>query len=117
MVDGYVDIEKITKENTKYRHVVITAPMLQLVLMRLKPGETIDLESHEADQFFKVEQGEIEAIVDGTVVVVKEGTAIIIPSGAMHKIEAGPQGAHTYTLYSKNQHPPRTSLENKPLND
>lgn len=55
MKKGYhKNIESLTLENTKFRQVLYTADHMQLVLMSLKPGEEIGLETHpNNDQFFR----------------------------------------------------------------
>ena len=52
---GYVtNIEQATLENEDYRRVLFTGPNMQLVLMTLRPGEEIGLETHEEhDQFIR----------------------------------------------------------------
>jgi quercetin dioxygenase-like cupin family protein len=50
---GYVaDIETLTDENRDFRQVLYTGKHLQLVLMALKPGQSIGAETHAThDQF------------------------------------------------------------------
>jgi len=63
---GFVqDIESLTIKNTDFRQVLYTAKNCQLVLMSLKPGEDIGEEVHHLDQFFRVEEGYGEAVMDG----------------------------------------------------
>ncbi|HEY0969438.1 MAG TPA: cupin domain-containing protein, partial [Gemmatimonadales bacterium] len=56
---GYVtNIERDTLANEDYRRVLFTGPHTQLVLMTLRPGEEIGLETHDGhDQFIRVEAG------------------------------------------------------------
>ena len=42
-----------------------TAKHCQLVVMALKPGEEIGAEVHTLDQFFRIEQGSGEALLNG----------------------------------------------------
>src|SRR5579859_3553874 len=67
MMKGFVgDIESLTEDNTDYRRVVYTGRHLQLVLMCLQPGEEVGEEVHEGhDQFFRIEVGEGEVLIDG----------------------------------------------------
>jgi len=59
------DIEKDTLENENFRKVLYTSEHTQLVLMTLKPGEEIGLETHEEnDQFFRFESGEGKVTID-----------------------------------------------------
>ena len=63
---GYVhSIEKVAEQNKTFRTVLYTAKNCQLVVMSLKPGEDIGAEVHKLDQFFRVEEGEGKAVLDG----------------------------------------------------
>ena len=64
---GFVaDIEELTEENSDCRRVLYTGKKLQLVLMAIKPGGEIGEEVHEdRDQFFRVEKGKGEVLIDG----------------------------------------------------
>lgn len=106
-MNGYTaDIEKLTEENTAFRHVLYTGHHLQLVLMALKPGEDIGMETHKThDQFFRIEKGHGEIVIDGTRRKVKGGDAIIVPAGALHNlINSGDRPLHLYTLYGPPNH-------------
>ena len=63
---GFVqNIEDLAVKNDELRRVLYTARHCQLVLMALQPKEEIGAEVHELDQFFRVEQGAGEAVLDG----------------------------------------------------
>ena len=63
---GFVqDIEGIAVRNDEFRRVLYTARNCQLVVMALKPKEEIGMEVHKLDQFFRVEEGTGEAVLDG----------------------------------------------------
>ena len=64
---GYViNIEQKSLENNFFREVLYTAPHSQLVVMSLKPGEDIGLETHDdVDQFIRIEAGQGVALLDG----------------------------------------------------
>ena len=63
---GFVqDIEDLAVKNDEFRRVLYTAKHCQLVVMALKPKEEIGAEVHTLDQFFRVEEGTGEAILDG----------------------------------------------------
>ncbi|MDP1249982.1 cupin domain-containing protein, partial [Klebsiella pneumoniae] len=66
-MQGYLDdIERATLDNEDYRRVLYTGRHLQLVLMTLQPGEEIGEEVHEGhDQFFRIEQGQGQIVIDG----------------------------------------------------
>jgi len=104
---GFVDdIEKLTEENTDFRRVLYTGKNMQLVLMSLKPGEEIGEEVHDdRDQFFRVEQGKGEVLIDGKRTAVKADDAIIVPAGARHNVvNTGDEPLQLYTLYGPPEH-------------
>ncbi|HEV7765852.1 MAG TPA: cupin domain-containing protein [Thermoanaerobaculia bacterium] len=104
---GFVDdIEKLTKSNSNFRRVLYTGKQMQLVLMALQPGEEIGEEVHEdRDQFFRVEEGEGEVVIDGKRTPIQSEFAIIVPSGARHNvINTGKEPLKVYTLYAPPEH-------------
>ncbi len=106
-MNGYTaDIEKLTEANTAFRRVLYTGHHLQLVLMALKPGEDIGMETHKThDQFFRIEKGHGEIVIDAVVKKVKGGDAIIVPAGSLHNlINTGDKPLRLYTLYGPPNH-------------
>jgi mannose-6-phosphate isomerase-like protein (cupin superfamily) len=104
---GYLaDIEDLTMRNTDFRRVLYTGHNLQLVLMSLRPGEEIGLESHDdRDQFFRVEKGSGEVWIDGAKTPVKGDDAFIVPAGAQHNVvNSGSESLHLYTIYGPPEH-------------
>lgn len=104
---GFVDdIEKLTEENDNFREVIYTGKHMQLVLMTIQPGEDIGLEVHEGhDQFFRIEEGEGEVIIDGVTTQIEDDDAIIVPAGAEHNvINTGDEPLRLYTIYSPPEH-------------
>ena len=104
---GYVDdIEKLTEENGDFRRVLYTGKEMQLVLMALKPGEEIGSEVHEdRDQFFRVEAGRGEVVIDGNTSQVQADMAMIVPAGARHNVRnTGDEPLKLYTLYAPPEH-------------
>lgn len=104
---GFVDdIEKLTTGNQDFRRVLYTGHHTQLVLMALSPGEEIGEEVHEdTDQFFRVEQGEGEVVIDSRSFPIRDGSAIVVPAGARHNVRnTGGQSLRLYTLYSPPHH-------------
>jgi mannose-6-phosphate isomerase-like protein (cupin superfamily) len=85
---GYTtNIEHDTRSNDAFRRVLFTAERMQLVLMTLQPGDNIGMETHEdGDQFFRVESGEGEAILDGVHHALADGVVVVIPAGTEHDI-------------------------------
>jgi mannose-6-phosphate isomerase-like protein (cupin superfamily) len=104
---GFVgDIEDQTEDNSDFRRVVYTGKNLQLVLMSLKPGEEIGEEVHkDRDQFFRVEKGNGEAVIDGKRTKIKGDDAVLVPAGARHNIiNTGDEPLRLYTLYAPPEH-------------
>lgn len=104
---GFVDdIEELTEGNTDFRRVLYTGKNLQLVLMALKPGEEIGEEVHEdRDQFFRVEKGKGEIVIDGVTSAIKSDIAMIVPAGARHNVRnTGEKPLRLYTLYAPPEH-------------
>jgi len=103
---GFVqNIEDIAIKNEDFRQVLYTAKNCQLVVMSLKPKEEIGMEVHKLDQFFRVEEGTGEAVLDGVRTVISAGFAVIVPAGANHNIvNTGTTPMKLYTLYSPPNH-------------
>lgn len=103
---GFIqDIEKLAINNDAFRRVLYTAKHCQLVLMALKPAEEIGAEVHKLDQFFRVEEGSGEAVLDGVRTAIRAGFAIVVPAGAKHNIiNTGSAPLKLYTLYSPPNH-------------
>lgn len=104
---GFIDdIERLTESNEDFRRVLYTGHNLQLVLMALKPGEEIGAEVHEdRDQFFRVEAGEGELVIDGVTHRVKADFAMIVPAGARHNVRnVGQAPLKLYTVYGPPEH-------------
>ena len=104
---GYVDdIETAIQRNGDFRRVLYTGAHLQLVLMTLQPSEEIGEETHEdRDQFFRIEDGEGEVLIDGVKHKVEDGVAFIVPAGARHNvINTGAEPLKLYTLYGPPEH-------------
>jgi mannose-6-phosphate isomerase-like protein (cupin superfamily) len=111
---GFVaDIEELTEANTDFRHVLYTGSNLQLVLMSLKAGQDIGAETHGAhDQFFRIEEGKGQIVIDGVTHKVKSGDGIVVPAGALHNlINTGDKPMKVYTIYGPPNH--RDQLEQK----
>lgn len=103
---GFIeDIESIAIENEDFRRVLYTAKNFQLVVMALKPQEEIGAEVHTLDQFFRVEEGTGEAILDGVRTALHAGFAVTVPAGANHNIiNTGSVPLKLYTIYAPPNH-------------
>jgi len=104
---GFVDdIEEMTEENSDFRRVLYTGKHMQLVLLAIKPGGEIGEEVHtDTDQFFRVEKGRGEVLIDGKRTKIKNDVAIVVPAGARHNIKnTGDKPLRLYTLYAPPEH-------------
>jgi mannose-6-phosphate isomerase-like protein (cupin superfamily) len=106
VMKGFVqDIEGLAVKNDEFRRVLYTAKHCQLVLMALKPKEEIGAEVHKLDQFFRVEQGSGEAVLDGVRTPIRAGFAVVVPAGTKHNIiNTGSVPLKLYTLYAPPNH-------------
>jgi mannose-6-phosphate isomerase-like protein (cupin superfamily) len=106
---GFVkDIESIAVKNEEFRQVLYTAKNCQLVVMARKLQEEIGTEVHTLDQFFRVEAGTGEAILDGARTAIQAGSAIVVPAGAKHNIvNTGSVPLKLYTIYAPPNSPGR----------
>lgn len=116
-MSGYSDnIEELTLKNTYFRQVLFTANHSQLVLMALKPNEEIGEEVHpDNDQFFRIEEGEGKAVIDGEEFELKDGVAVVVKSGSRHNIinTSSEKYLKLYTIYSPAHHPDGTIHKTK----
>jgi mannose-6-phosphate isomerase-like protein (cupin superfamily) len=103
---GFVqDIEGLAIKNDDFRRVLYTAKNCQLVLMALKPKEEIGAEVHKLDQFFRVEEGTGEAVLNGVRTPICAGFAVLVPAGVNHNIiNSGDVPLKLYTLYAPPTH-------------
>ena len=104
---GYRDnIEELTLNNTDFRRVLYTGENIQLVLMTLKPGESIGAEVHaDKDQFFRFESGTGEVLINDVSNPVEDGIAVIVPAGAKHNVRnTGGEPLTMYTVYGPADH-------------
>lgn len=103
---GYVrDISAVAEANVAFREVLYTAKHAQLVVMSIPPAGAIGEETHTLDQFFRVESGSGDAVLDGITTPVRAGFAILIPAGTRHNvINTGTDDLKLYTLYAPPNH-------------
>jgi len=97
-------IEEKTLNNELFRKVISTNNHSQLVIMSIK--DNIPTEIHpNIDQFFKVEDGQIEVywVKDNFInkEIASEGESITIPANTYHEVvNIGDKPAKLYTIYS-----------------
>lgn len=103
---GFVrDIEALAIKNEDFRQVLYTAKSCQLVVMALQPKEEIGAEVHKLDQFFRVEEGTGEAVLDGVRTAIQAGFAVLVPAGTKHNIvNTSEAPLKLYTLYAPPNH-------------
>jgi mannose-6-phosphate isomerase-like protein (cupin superfamily) len=104
---GFIDdIEELTEDNTDFRRVIYTGKHLQLVVMSIAPGEDIGEEVHKTtDQFFRVEKGKGEVVINGTRTRIKSDDAFVVPAGAKHNVICtGHSPLRLYTIYAGPHH-------------
>ena len=104
---GFVtNIEEDTLENQDFRRVLYTAKNTQLVLMSLSANEEIGEETHDLDQFIRVEAGQGLAVLDGVAHRLADGSAVVIPAGTKHNVIniSDTEELKLYTLYSPPEH-------------
>ena len=110
-------IEKLTLENTDFRHVLFTGKHSQLVLMCLRPGEEIGDEVHpDVDQFFRIEEGEARFVFDEKrECPAHDGDAVVVPAGTYHNVinTSKTLELKLYTIYSPPNHPDGTVHKTK----
>jgi mannose-6-phosphate isomerase-like protein (cupin superfamily) len=102
-----INIEKSTIKNNLYRKILYTNSKQQLVLMSLKPNETIPLEKHlKTSQFIRVENGNGIAQISDKKYILKYGSVLIIPPNTYHFIKntSETEDLKLYTIYSPPVH-------------
>jgi mannose-6-phosphate isomerase-like protein (cupin superfamily) len=114
---GYVqNLEAEALDNTDFRRVIYTAAHCQLVLMSIPAMGDIGMEVHKLDQFFRLEEGVGEAVLDGVHTPIWPGFAVLVPAGTKHNIvNTGSDPLKLYTLYSPPNH--RDGLVHKTRDD
>ena len=106
-MNGFLtNIDRDSSQNAAFRRVLYTGPNTQLVLMTLRPGEEIGLETHQGhDQFIRIEKGAGIVRLDGKEQRLQDGSAIVIPAGVEHNVvNTSAQALKLYTLYSPPEH-------------
>ncbi len=100
------NILETTKNNTNFRTVLFTGKKSQLVVMDIKPGEEIGLETHDnVEQTLFFMTGTAKAILDGQESVVKAGDVVVVTPGTAHNfINTGNESVKVYTIYTPANH-------------
>ena len=105
-MNGYVtNIEQASLDNDNFRKVLYTAKHSQLVVMSLKPGEEIGSETHQLDQFIRIESASGKTILNGTEHDISDGFAVVVPAGVEHNIiNTSKEVMKLYTVYAPPNH-------------
>ena len=99
------NIEKATLENENSRQVLYTGMSSQLVLMTIQPGDEIGSETHDLDQFIRIEAGQAVVTLDGVNHDVEDDWAVVIPAGTEHNVvNNGDEPLRLYSIYSPPEH-------------
>ncbi|HEV2067907.1 MAG TPA: cupin domain-containing protein, partial [Thermomicrobiales bacterium] len=69
----------------------------------------------DRDQFFRIEAGTGEAIIDGETHALSDGVAVVVPAGAEHNVvnTSDSQPLRLYSIYSPAEHPDGTIHKTK----
>jgi mannose-6-phosphate isomerase-like protein (cupin superfamily) len=109
-------IEKDTEDNKFFRKVLFTGEHSQLVVMSVEPEEELGSEVHpHIDQFFRIEEGEADFILNGEKHHLEAGGAVTIPAGTEHNVinTSKTETLQVYTIYSPPNHPHGTIHKTK----
>jgi mannose-6-phosphate isomerase-like protein (cupin superfamily) len=101
------NIEKIAKENTNFRKVLMTGSNAQLVVMSIPVGGEISEEVHpNTDQIILIVDGDAQAVLNGDVRMIEEEGAVFIKAGTTHNIKnTGDEILKIVTIYAPPEHP------------
>ena len=99
-------ILKSTSDNTNFRTVLFTGQKSQLVVMDIKPGEEVGLETHDhVEQSLFFMSGSGKAILDGKETEVKAGDVVVVTPGTEHNfVNTGTESLKIYTIYAPANH-------------
>lgn len=103
------NIERATLDNPYYRHVLFTTDNMQLVVMKLNPGQNIPMETHKGTQFVRIEQGKALVQIEQERFYLTNDQIIMIPPRVQHYFEnVGQTPLSLYSIYSPPEHPGNT---------
>ena len=106
----YSNIADMAQQNDNFRKVLFTNKHSQGVLMSLKPGEDIGLETHEqTDQILYFIAGSGTAVVGGEEHAIAAGDVVDVPAGTEHNFtNTGDADLKLFTVYAPPEHPDGT---------
>jgi mannose-6-phosphate isomerase-like protein (cupin superfamily) len=111
-----INLPKAAQENDAFRRVLVTGKHMQLVVMHLKTGQAIGMETHaDNDQLVIVVAGQARLTVDGKVSRLGPHQALLIPAGSAHDVQAdGGKPAKIVVIYAPPLHPVGEVQKTKP---
>lgn len=109
------NVEEEAKSNKNFRKVLFTGAKSQLVVMRLRPGEDIGLETHkDVEQTLFVVEGNGMALAGGKTDPMLTGDVLVVPPGTAHNVMNGKDGDMCLiTVYAPPNHLPGTVHKTK----
>ncbi len=111
----YSNIAEMAEQNENFRKVLFTNKHSQVVLMSIKPGEDIGLETHEHnDQVLYFVSGKGAAHVGGEDHTFAAGDVVDVPAGTEHNFtNTGDTLLKLFTVYAPPEHAAGTIHETK----
>lgn len=109
------NLEKTAMQNDTFRTVIASSKHTQVVVMDVKPGEDIGLETHpNEDQVLYLISGKGEVLLNGQKSEFNTGDCVIVPAGMEHNFTTvGDQSMKIITTYSPPHHPDGTVHKTK----
>jgi len=100
------NILESTKNNTNFRTVLFTGQKSQLVVMDIKPGEEIGLETHDnVEQTLFFMSGTGKAVLNDQESAINAGDVVVVTPGTAHNfINTGTEVLKVYTIYAPANH-------------
>lgn len=102
----FPNIQQLTRENGFFRKVIFTDHDCQGVVMSIRPGEDIGLETHDqVDQILFFVSGSGRAILNDVASDFVAGDLANVPAGTAHNfINTGAEDLKVFTIYSPPEH-------------
>ncbi len=108
------NIKELAKQNEYFREVLFTSNTAQLVVMSIKPGEDIGMETHELDQYLFFVKGSGKAVLNGEESTFSKNDVVVVPRGTEHNfINTGDEDLKLFTIYAPPEHPDGTVHKTK----
>jgi mannose-6-phosphate isomerase-like protein (cupin superfamily) len=100
------NIIKETTDNTYFRKVIYTGGKSQLVVMDIKPNESIGAETHQhTEQTLFLLSGEGKSILDGVETPFMAGDVVVVTPGTKHDfVNTGTSSLKIFTIYAPANH-------------